>query len=222
MSKLKSLLFGLLAVILPGWAALALLPLLQLGNLAAFQDPDSGASLPMPISGQVRDGSVLYAANGCAYCHTQAVRPEHAGPDLDRGWGFRRTVARDYINGQYIMGQQRLGSDLANYGLRAKDANWIHCLLYAPDSVYPGTRMPSYKHLYKLEKVSGVPSPLAVQLPEGYAPAAGWQVVPTQQAESLAAYLLSLKTDYALPEASLTHKKEEKPAGAPKQGGAQP
>jgi cytochrome c oxidase cbb3-type subunit 2 len=209
MSKLKSLLFGLVAVILPGWLALAVIPLIQLGSLVPHQDPDSGELAPMPVSGIVKEGARVYAANGCAYCHTQVVRPEHAGPDLGRGWGPRRTVARDYLNGERIMGLQRYGSDLANLGLRRTDANWIHCLLYAPDSVYPGTHMPSYKYLYKLEKVSSAPSAAAVKLPEGYAPEAGWQVVPTYQAEALASYLLSLKTSYALPEAPLTHAKEE-------------
>ena len=40
-----------------------------------------------------------------------------------------------------------------------------------------------------------------MNLPEAFAPSKGFEVLPTRKAESLAAYMLSLKVDYDLNEA---------------------
>ncbi len=65
----------------------------------------------------VARGARVYAANGCVYCHSQQVRPEYGGSDLERKWGVRRSAPRDYIFESIVfLGKTRIGPDLANVG----------------------------------------------------------------------------------------------------------
>jgi len=54
-----------------------------------------------------------------------------------------------------------------------------------------------------VQKINGKPSPDALKLPdtEAIRPPAGYEVVPTDRAKALVAYLRSLKLDYELEEA---------------------
>ncbi len=62
--------------------------------------------------------------------------------------------------------------------------------------------MPAFAFLYKKQKIEDAPSPNALNFPKGYAgaPESGYEVVPTDRAEALVDYLLSLKINYELPE----------------------
>src|SRR5260370_39967735 len=65
-------------------------------------------------------GAHVSAGNGCVYCHSQQVRPEYAGADIERKWGNRRSAPRDYIFEQPVfLGKMRMGQDIANIGARA-------------------------------------------------------------------------------------------------------
>lgn len=59
--------------------------------------------------------------------------------------------------------------------------------------------MPSYRQLYTVQKAQGPKSELALDLPEGFHPGKGYEVVPTAEAEALVDYLISLKKDYPVP-----------------------
>jgi cbb3-type cytochrome oxidase cytochrome c subunit len=68
----------------------------------------------------VQRGARVYAANGCIYCHSEQVRAEYAGADIERKWGDRRSAPRDYIFERPVfLGKMRMGQDLANIGARA-------------------------------------------------------------------------------------------------------
>ena len=72
------------------------------------------------------------------------------GPDIARGWGNRRTVARDFLFDYPVMlGSQRVGPDLANIGVRQPDANWHLRHLYAPAAEVKGSTMPAYPFLFE-------------------------------------------------------------------------
>ena len=74
----------------------------------------------MPQSGMVTRGARVYAANGCNYCHSEQVRAEYSGADIERKWGDRRSAPRDYIfERPVLLGKMRMGQDLANIGARA-------------------------------------------------------------------------------------------------------
>lgn len=121
------------------------------------------------------------------------------GPDFERGWGIRRSVAADYLFAEVpLLGEQRIGPDLTNVGNRSKTAEWHLSHLYEP-TVYAGLKegqksmMPSYKFLFETRKVGRTPSPDALKLADGLVEP-GYEVIPKQEAKALAAYLLSLKT----------------------------
>ena len=127
------------------------------------------------------------------------------GPDIARGWGYRQSVAADYLYDQPVqLGSLRAGPDLSNIGVRAPDARWQLQHLYAPRSVTPASTMPSFKFLFEIRKIGVAPSPDALKLTGEFAPPAGFEVVPRPEAKELAAYLLSLKANVPLYEAPFT------------------
>jgi len=125
-----------------------------------------------------------------------------AGPDIARGWGRRRTVARDYLFDYPLMlGSQRVGPDLANIGARNSDANWHLRHLYAPRSIVKDSAMPPYRYLFEKRRIQHRRSAEALELPPETAPEPGFEIVPSPEAQALAAYLVSLRADEPLYEA---------------------
>ncbi len=207
MNKLPTLFVGMFCTFAFAWLGLVLAPWSQFGQLEPIENPSELPAIgeeivPPPVSGSAQAGMYVYAANGCIYCHTQQVRPERQGSDIKRGWGTRRTVPRDYIREKRVfLGTMRTGPDLTNAGVRLPDAAWHHKHLYAPRAIVPWSTMPAYRFLYEVREIQGQPSPDALtDLPEGAAPPQGYEIVPTQEARDLVAYLLSLKRQYPLPE----------------------
>ncbi|HEY1788928.1 MAG TPA: cbb3-type cytochrome c oxidase subunit II [Verrucomicrobiae bacterium] len=127
------------------------------------------------------------------------------GADISRpGWGLRHSVAEDFLwDNPVQIGSIRVGPDLANVGLRYAQ-EWELAHLYAPQSEVKNSAMPPFRYLFTVEKIGATPSPDALQLPADAAPAAGYEVVPTDDAKNLAAYLLSLRADVALHDAPFT------------------
>ena len=108
---------------------------------------------------------------------------EGFGGDFERGWGPRRTVARDYLGDRRVMlGTMRTGPDLANIGVRQPSSQWHHLHLYNPRITSPGSIMPRFAFLYETRKIVGQPSTDALELPEAFAVEAGYEVVPTRKA----------------------------------------
>ena len=203
MNKLPSLFTGIFLIFGSAWLGLVNYPLKNLGNLQPVPDEATGGVLPPTVSGLAVAGQKVYAANGCVECHSQQVRFSPLTTDIDKELGKRQTVARDYIREKTALpGTLRVGQDLSNYGARAgEDINAIHRHLYEPRSVNPWSNMPSYCFLYNVVKIQGQPSNEAViGLTGPRAPKPGYEVVPTEKAKALAAYLLSLNQSYPLPE----------------------
>lgn len=190
----------------------------QLGRLAPYFDDTEGNAFPQRTSGLAARGQRVYADLGCATCHTQQVRRPDFGSDQARGWGERQSVARDYIH-QFRpqLGSSRFGPDLTNYAARkgadgkTPTEDGILRMLYLGAATHP-----SYSFLFQERDVAGQTSSRAVALVAPYAPPAGRQIVPTERALSLAAYLLSLNNAYDYPESRPMppEKKAEAPAKA--------
>jgi cytochrome c oxidase cbb3-type subunit 2 len=169
---------------------------------------------PQSISGIAAQGKLVYQDLGCIYCHTQQVRRPGYGGDIDRGWGERQSVARDYIReSRVLLGTMRTGPDLRNIGARQTGQSgreWHIRHFYNPlltstlteDGKEYKSIMPSYRFLFETRKIIGQPSPKAVQglLPAEYQPPAGHEIVLTARGEALIEYLLSLKDTYTYPE----------------------
>lgn len=193
-------LLGLLVALLVSFGGIVLGSHAQLGSLTPYFDADGGGSYPERTSGIASRGQLVYADLGCAACHTQQVRRPDYGSDQARGWGERQSVARDYIHQiRPQLGASRLGPDLANLAGRKPtpmDADDLLSLLYNGSPIHP-----SYKFLFQVREAVGERSGRALKLTGRAAPALGFEVVPTERAQSLAAYLLSLNTGYDYPEA---------------------
>lgn len=193
---------GLLAAFTFGWGGIALGSHAQLGGLAAYYDDAESASFPARPPGLAMRGQLVYADLGCASCHTQQVRRSDFGSDKERGWGDRQSVARDYIfQVRPQLGESRTGPDLGNLAGRkpAYDTAKLTEFLYT--GIVPGAKAvthPPYKFLFEDRAVVGEVSARA--LPASLA-TAGRQVVASERAQTLVAYLLSLNTSYEYPEA---------------------
>ena len=119
MKGLQPLFLGIFGIFAFSWLGMTVVPNLQIGSLNPQTDEDGGDVYPAPPSGMAIRGAQVYAANGCVYCHTQQVRPDYGGSDLERKWGERRSAPRDYIFEPIVMlGKMRTGPDLANVGHR--------------------------------------------------------------------------------------------------------
>ena len=172
---------------------------------------DSAYSYPLvPVVNQ--QGEKIYAAEGCVQCHSQMIRPSSFALDgWRKGWGqdqsdhpaeaARATELRDYLGEKHsFLGINRTGPDLANAGYRFENRTQVHMHLYQPRAVKPWSVSPSYRHLYQVRKIQGQGAANALPLAgTAYAPAEGYEVVPTQEAEQLVSYILSLKKDYPTP-----------------------
>jgi cytochrome c oxidase cbb3-type subunit II len=217
MSQIRKFILGLtLSFGLP-WLCLIVLPMLkyqQLKPIAYDKDRDGldGHYPPAQVS---RQGLLTYQREGCAQCHTQMIRPPQIALDgWRKGWGqdqearpaapVRSNTLRDYLYEDYApLGINRSGPDLTNYGWRAPSREVIHQMLFAPKSLHDWTNMPAFRHLYTVRLAQGPAAANALKLPAGYAPKAGYEVIPTPEAEELVNYLLSLKKDYPIPGVSM-------------------
>ncbi|HXB58437.1 MAG TPA: cbb3-type cytochrome c oxidase subunit II [Candidatus Acidoferrales bacterium] len=139
------------------------------------------------VSGQIT------AAGGKTETHIVAT-----GADISRGWGPRHSVAEDFLwDNPAQLGSVRVGPDLANIGARY-NADWEFMHLYNPGSEVKNSIMPPFRFLFKKEKIDGTLSSDALPLQGELAPPAGYEVVPTDDAKNLVAYLLSLRMDVPL------------------------
>jgi cytochrome c oxidase cbb3-type subunit 2 len=224
MSRSFNLFAGLFGSFTVSALALVLAPYTQLGGLQpSFTEEEGKISDVYPIENQgiPAQGRGIYVREGCMYCHTQQVRDPQSGTDLERGWGARRTVARDYLHEEPpLLGSFRVGPDLANAGTKEwrnepltdikkpakRDAAWHYLHLYSPQVIVKESNHPPYRYLFTTRKISGQRSADAIQFPsrgisQDLLPKEDHEVVPTPAAKALVGYLLSLDRSHALPEA---------------------
>ncbi|MEY2525870.1 MAG: cytochrome c oxidase cbb3-type subunit [Verrucomicrobiota bacterium] len=120
MKGLLPLFLGLFGTFAFSWIGLTVIPNWQIGHLDPQMDEEGTDIYPMPKSGMADRGRRVYTGNGCFYCHSQQVRADYAGSDIDRKWGERRSAPRDYIFAKPAeLGKMRMGPDLSNIGKRA-------------------------------------------------------------------------------------------------------
>lgn len=209
MKRFPTIFGGILGVFALSFLGLAMMPHVQLGSLQPQVNEEEGDIYPINAGGEAAQGRQVYVANGCVYCHTQQVHDPYNSADIQRGWGTRRTVARDYIYDEpVLLGNMRNGPDLANIGARTDEhdkfkytAAWHFQHLYMPRIVSPGSIMPSFSYLFEKRKIIGQRSADALNLTGVNAPPGGYEIVPTREAKSLVAYLLSQNHDHPLKEA---------------------
>jgi len=160
---MQMLVFSLIAVAIGG--AIEIIPtFLVKSNIPTI----SSVKPYTPLELQGRD---IYIREGCYLCHSQMIRP------------FRDEVARygEYSKaGEFIYdhpfqwGSKRTGPDLARVGGKYPDS-WHFNHMQDPQSMSPGSIMPSYPWLYE-DDINAFTTPkkiwamrkLGVPYPEGY------------------------------------------------------
>lgn len=164
-----------------------------------------GADLfPQSMPGVAQLGAKEYLSLGCVTCHTQQVRTIDAGFDVERGWGKRPSVPRDYIlQKEVLLGHNRVGPDLANIGLRGYTREWLHKHLFNPQILVEGSICQPSPFLYD---TSNENSEGAIKADNGESILF---IKPTLRANRIVSYLESLKQDYELPEISFIETQDE-------------
>lgn len=216
MNRSSYLLAGVIGSFALSFFLVVLVPQKQLGPLQPqFQDEEGRIVdiYPVQNTGVVAAGRAVYASQGCFYCHSQQVRDEQYGLDVDRGWGVRRTVARDYLfDTPAFLGTTRLGPDLSNVGAATwrnepededadhrparRDAKWHLLHLYNPRILVKDSIMPPFRYLFTKQKIGGQRSVDALDVPVED----GYEIVPKADAKNLVGYLLSLDKSHPLKE----------------------
>jgi len=196
---------GLLITFLASFAGLVVAPQMQIGRQVSVPDKLTGTPYPSARPGLAAKGKEIYRSLGCAECHTRQVRPKYSNTDFStdiaRGWGNRFTVAQDYLNDYPVMlGNLRVGPDLANIGARQTNENWHLFHLYDPREVVPKSLMPRYPFLFNV-KPGARPT---IESIHHFA---------TDDAKNLVAYLLSLQATTPLFESPLPLPQTNAPAG---------
>lgn len=191
MKRALAIMVGAAFILLLATLTLVVLPYIQMSTEAVPPDLK-------PYTEQELAGRQSYIANGCVYCHSQQPRdPSFATGDRDRGWG-RPGVPGDYAHDRpHLLGTMRTGPDLFNIGARQPSEDWHLIHLYNPQAVMKGSIMPPYRFLFKQVDKAGA-NDRVVNIPPPYGPESG-QVVATDEAKALVAYLLALDHTYPAP-----------------------
>nr|WP_294895434.1 cbb3-type cytochrome c oxidase subunit II [uncultured Pedobacter sp.] len=167
--------------------------------IPAYRAQEDNAPLPnsKPLTEQETLGKAVFVREGCIACHTQQVR----NVDMDKVWGDRPSVASDYArntrtdiwrNTANLLGSERTGPDLTNVGKRQPSKEWNLIHLFNPRSVVGQSIMPAYPWLFEIKDVAAV-ADVTVQVPEDYRKGIKGEIVATDDALNLVAYLQSLK-----------------------------
>jgi len=166
--------------------------------------PEGADLFPQSMPGVAKLGAKEYLSLGCVTCHTQQVRTIDAGFDVERGWGKRPSVPRDYIlQKEVLLGHNRVGPDLANIGLRGYTREWLHKHLFNPQILVEGSICQPSPFLYD---TSNENSEGAIKADNGESILF---IKPTLRANRIVSYLESLKQDYELPEISFIETQDE-------------
>lgn len=159
-----------------------------------------------PLSEAATRGKAVFIANGCVACHSQQVR----NVEMDRKWGTRPSMSADYAankridvwtNTATLMGTERTGPDLTDIGTRQPSIDWHLVHLFNPRIVVKESIMPAYPFLFAY-KANPTETDVVVSVPERFRRSMSGEVVATQEALDLVAYLQELKQT-KLPEATL-------------------
>ncbi|MGB0775034.1 MAG: hypothetical protein ACPG32_00830 [Akkermansiaceae bacterium] len=228
---LKSFMIGMIASFGLAWVFIIAVPVAKLSALepVKMNEDEDAPYYQHNYAGRVENGASIYAANGCAQCHSQLIRPEYAGQQLwkkdaagiyikDDAIDTRReTSFYDYEGEKYAhIGRTRMGQDLMNVGYRAE----TYAAAYSKAT---GETMSAEQWL--MEHLKNPRNNELQRGNSGQSQEMAWSNCPAQhqmfndaghptyQAKALVSYLMSMKHDDAMP-ASMDY--------APKEDLAQP
>jgi len=125
-------------------AVLGLVPVLAFDRTAGRPAvPGDEAAVGLHDPAAAGRGRQVYVAEGCIHCHSQYIRPATEDQAL---WGPARPEVLEET--PPLLGVRRQGPDLADVGNR-RSPTWQRLHLIDPQSLVPGSRMPSYARLFE-------------------------------------------------------------------------
>ena len=216
---------GLIAAFGLPWLFLVAVPYGELtANNVTVIDEATSQVYPQKNAGFIEYGHRIYSSEGCFQCHSQMIRTTEVSVDPFRyepaiGEPTRESRPEDYRDETFaLLGVQRIGPDLANVARtvprdlmkeRGVDKisdeevrEWHMLHLFDARMLRKWSNMPSYQHLFEKRRTQGQRSNDALPIDVGD----GYEVVPTERAEALVTYLMSLdKSD------PIRSEKEEEP-----------
>lgn len=119
---------------------LGVIPLQSLQDEVALLAPQA----TLTLSPAEDRGRVIYAREGCSYCHTQQVRFTEA--DKQR-FGAPSLAWEGRLDMPHMLGTRRIGPDLARAS-GTRTSQWHLAHLFAPRAVVPLSVMPAYPELF--------------------------------------------------------------------------
>jgi cbb3-type cytochrome c oxidase subunit II len=119
---------------------LGVIPLQSLEEETALLAPVASLAL----SPAEQRGRVIYAREGCSYCHSQQVR--YTEPDMQR-FGAPSLAWEGRLDTPHMLGTRRVGPDLAR-AHNTRTSQWHLAHLFAPREVVPLSVMPAYPELF--------------------------------------------------------------------------
>jgi cbb3-type cytochrome c oxidase subunit I len=135
------------------------------GKVIATQVAATSPPNLLQLDASEQRGRLIYAREGCAYCHTQQVR--YLADDIRR-FGAPTLAWEIQFDRPHLWGTRRIGPDLSREGA-TRSLDWQYAHLFAPRAVVPQSVMPSYAAFFD-----------------------GSPLRPTPEARDLVAYLQSL------------------------------
>ena len=195
MNNILKFSIGIFTTLGLAWLAFVVGATRQFGDLspeAQFEEDNgsrpSGADLfPKDMSGLAKQGAEDYLSLGCMSCHTQQVRLVEAGFDIERGWGKRPSMPRDYVLQDHVMlGNTRIGPDLANFGLREHEKQLAPSALVRTPIRSSRFNLPPSPFLY--ETTDGAKDG-SIEVPAREENGEPRHVVPSLRANGIVAYL---------------------------------
>jgi cbb3-type cytochrome oxidase cytochrome c subunit/mono/diheme cytochrome c family protein len=98
----------------------------------------------LELTASEKRGRMIYAREGCAYCHTQQIR--YAPNDTAR-FGAATLAWETIFDYPHLWGTRRIGPDLSREA-SARSADWQLSHLYAPRTIVQDSVMPPFPWLF--------------------------------------------------------------------------
>jgi len=99
---------------------------------------------PLALTASEKRGRVIYAREGCAYCHTQQIR--YLSKDVAR-FGAATLAWETIFDYPHLWGTRRIGPDLSREAT-VRSSDWQLSHLYAPRALVVDSVMPAFPWLF--------------------------------------------------------------------------
>ncbi|PAF45356.1 cytochrome-c oxidase, cbb3-type subunit II [Helicobacter sp. 11S02629-2] len=135
----------------PFFFTLAFVVVFSIAGLVQILPDFAKSSRPLeglrPLTVLETAGRQVYIKEGCISCHSQLIRDFRSET---MRYGMYSLSGEYAYDRPFLWGSERTGPDLHRIG-DSRSSDWHANHMWDPRSVVPGSIMPSYKHLYRID-----------------------------------------------------------------------